>query len=417
MEPIVTDEPGMGGVLVGEEDEAKTWGPSGRVWGSVEYLLWRTDGLDLPPLVTTSPPGTAREDAGVLGLPDTQILYGAEDILTSTRNGLRFRGGVWFDRMYQIGLQGEYFALESTSDSFFASSDAAGNPILARPFFNMNPRVPVTNVPDPPVREDSQFVSYPDVLSGSIGVDAKTQLQSAGLALRTLLAAEGYCAAGSTWYSRVDMITGYRYMRLTDHLEIGENLNSLESVSRSTSFQIFDQFDTQNDFHGLDLGAVWQGGWKQWSLELTVKTALGDVHQTVDIQGRTTITQANAPTATYAGGLLALPSNMGRYSRDRFAVIPELGANVGFAILPHLRATAGYTFIYWGSVARSGDQIDLDVNPDQLPPPIVPNGGSAPTGVRLCPDKLLGPGHHRWPGRTLVVSWHSRTHSRCQPIP
>ena len=77
----------------------------------------------------------------------------------------------------------------------------------------------------------------------------------------------------------------------------------------------------------------------------------------------------------YAGGVLAQPSNIGSYSRDRFAVVPELGAIVGVQITPHVRATLGYTFIFWGPVVRVGDQIDLDVNPDQMAPPIVPLAG------------------------------------------
>jgi hypothetical protein len=30
--------------------------------------------------------------------------------------------------------------------------------------------------------------------------------------------------------------------------------------------------------------------------------------------------------------------------------------------------TVGYNFLYWSRVARPGEQIDLDVNPDLLPP-------------------------------------------------
>ncbi len=374
-EPLEVEVPGETGVLVGTEDEAKTWGPPGGIWGSVEYLLWWGDGMDVPPLVTTSPLGTAREDAGVLGQPNTQILYGGGDTLNGSRNGLRLRGGSWFDSMYQFGWQGEYFGVASKSEQFFAASDGAGHPILARPFFNMNPRIPVTNVFDPPAREDSALVSFPDELRGSISVNAKTDLQSFGLAFRTLLAAEGFSVADTAWYSRADMVAGYRYMRLSDHLGISEEFSSLNSVTNS-SFQIYDRFDTSNEFNGFDVGAVWRGGWQKWSLELMMKTALGNVHQSVKIDGGTTITQPNAPVADYAGGLLALPSNMGQFSRDRFAVIPELGANLGFMIFPRWRASVGYTVIFWGPVVRPGDQIDRDINPDQLPPPIVPVAGA-----------------------------------------
>jgi hypothetical protein len=359
---------------VGEEDEAKTWGPPGWIWGSAEYLVWWSAGMDLPPLVTTSPLGTPREDAGVLGEPGTEILYGGDDILTGSRSGLRLRLGFWFDPMYQVGLQGDYFELQNKSAKFEASGDTAGHPIIARPFFNINPRVPVTNVFDPPAREDSGLVSFPDELTGTIRVNAKTELQSLGLHLRGLLAAEGFSVAQANWYSRADIVAGYRYMRLAESLGITEDFTSLNPVTRS-SFYIYDEFSTANEFHGFDIGAVWRGGWQKWSLELTGKTALGNVHQTVAINGTTAITQPNGPTADYDRGFLALPSNSGRYSRDRFAVIPELGVNLGFMVLPRWRASFGYTVIFWGPVVRPGDQIDRDINPDQLPPPIVPLAG------------------------------------------
>ena len=54
--------------------------------------------------------------------------------------------------------------------------------------------------------------------------------------------------------------------------------------------------------------------------------------------------------------------------RDEFAVIPELGINLGYDVTPNLRATLGYSFIYWSRVARPGDQIDTNLNLTQLPP-------------------------------------------------
>src|SRR5262249_11215773 len=42
-------------------------GPPGRFWAEADYLLWWMRGASLPPLVTASPPGTGRRQAGVLG--------------------------------------------------------------------------------------------------------------------------------------------------------------------------------------------------------------------------------------------------------------------------------------------------------------------------------------------------------------
>jgi hypothetical protein len=373
-EPMVVPSPGVTETLVSEEDEAKTWGPQGWIWGSAEYLLWWSAGMDLPPLVSTSPLGTPRVAAGVLGEPSTEVIYGGDDILTGSRSGLRLRLGAWFDSMYQIGAQAEFFGLQDKSAKFEEFSDSAGHPILARPFFNINPRVPVTNIFDPPAREDAQLISFPNELSGMVRVNAKTELQGLAVHLRGLLAAEGFSVAQANWYSRADILAGYRYMRLAESLGIAEEITSLNPVTRST-ISIQDQFNTANEFHGLDFGAVWRGGWRKWSLELLAKTALGNVHQTVDISGATTISQPNGPTQDYDRGFLALPSNSGQYSRDRFAVIPELGANVGFMVFPRWRASVGYTVIFWGPVVRPGDQIDRDINPDQLPPPITPLAG------------------------------------------
>jgi hypothetical protein len=37
-------------------------------------------------------------------------------------------------------------------------------------------------------------------------------------------------------------------------------------------------------------------------------------------------------------------------------------------LTPRLRATCGYTFLYWSRVVRPGDQIDLEVNQELIPP-------------------------------------------------
>src|SRR5205823_3226983 len=98
------------------------------------------------------------------------------------------------------------------------------------------------------------------------------------------------------------------------------------------------------------------------SLDLRGKLALGVTHQEINISGGQSLTNA-AGTAQALGGLLALNSNIGDFSRDRFSVVPELGVNVGYNLTPNLRAFCGYNFLYWSSVVRPGDQIDrgLDI--------------------------------------------------------
>lgn len=71
-------------------------------------------------------------------------------------------------------------------------------------------------------------------------------------------------------------------------------------------------------------------------------------------------------SASISGGLLAQETNTGRYERDDFSVLSEIGLKLGCDISCRLRATLGYSFFYWPDVARPGDQVDLNVS--QLPP-------------------------------------------------
>ena len=71
---------------------------------------------------------------------------------TQDRTACELRAGLYFDRISRWGVQGEYFMLETQEEQFEASGNASGAPILARPFFNINPRIPITEVFDPPAR-------------------------------------------------------------------------------------------------------------------------------------------------------------------------------------------------------------------------------------------------------------------------
>ena len=138
-------------------------------WASGEYLLWWARGMQVPPLVTTSPSGTPANDVGVLGRPGTQILYGNGRILTDDTSGFRGRLGMWFDEPKDYGVGGEYLRMFTEREHFEASSDSNGEPSLARPFFNINPR-DATGTPAPPAREDAGIVSLVNVARGRVMV-------------------------------------------------------------------------------------------------------------------------------------------------------------------------------------------------------------------------------------------------------
>ena len=120
-------------------------------------------------------------------------------------------------------------------------------------------------------------------------------------------------------------------------------------------------------FYGAQLGFSFERHRGPWSFQFLPKLSFGNTHQAVNIGGTTATTAADGTTTLSQGGLLALSSNIGNYSRDVFSVVPEIGLNLGYQWSPHIRSTFGYSFLYWSNVARAGDQIDTRVNPDLLP--------------------------------------------------
>lgn len=336
-------------------------------WVHAEYLLWFQNGMRVPPLVTTSPVGTARTAAGVLGQPGTSVLFGDDELLGDDRSGFRIRFGWWLSSFPGWGIEGEYTGLGEQTESFFQQS--TGTPILARPFFNV-----LTGL------EDSELVAFPNVVSGSIAVDATSQFDGAAVRLRRQLCCSsgcGYselCCQTVPTSSRLDATIGYRFWELDESLQTREQLQLLGSNDNG-SFDITDRFSTRNQFNGAELGFLWQGrrGW--WSLDALMRVAIGNVHQTVTINGATTIVE-NGATSNFNSGFLGQRTNSGTFDRDKFTMIPELGLTLGYQMTRRLRATMGYSLIYWGNVVRPGDQVDLDVNTNLLPPEFDPFSGA-----------------------------------------
>lgn len=343
-------------------------GLPGRFWIRGEHLIWWTDGMNSPPLVTTSSAGTSRNDAGVLGLPNTEVLFGGEELFSDSRSGARFRIGKWCDQCNWVGFETDFFFLSDEDQNFSAS--AVGQTIYARPFFN--------TIQD---REDSELVQYPGVVAGSIHVDANTSLWSIGPRLRVNLACEKFpgcdpCDPCSIGGYRMDLLVGYRFMQLEDYVRIRENLSTVDSASPAY-FDLRDSFDTTNDFHGADLGFLWEGYRGPWSLEVIGRVGIGNTSQDVTIAGSTATTQSGT-TINDEGGLLALESNIGTYSRNDFTVLPEVSVSLGYALSSRTRFLVGYTFLYWNNVVRAGDQIDLNVNEDLIPPARQTTGDAVP---------------------------------------
>jgi hypothetical protein len=211
-------------------------------------------------------------------------------------------------------------------------------------------------------------VAYPDAnpdvnIDGTIRVNTTSNLQSAGLLLRHLL----WIDFESQW--RVDCLAGYRFFRASDSIVINDQF-VVPILGVPTDFFSTDVFSAVNIFNGGEIGLSGQFRlWYRTMLAPTFKIAFGNVHQTTTITGTNTIRVSGGPSFTTPGGFLAQPTNIGRHSRDQFAVLPELQLNLKYDISNNWRGVFGYTFIYLDKALRSGSAIDTVLNPSQF------NGG------------------------------------------
>jgi hypothetical protein len=340
-------------------------GPPGRLWFGAEYLLWTTKGNRLPALATTGPIGTAGPTSGALGAPGTSTLIGDRDYNDDWRSGFRITGGLWLDQRQLWGVEGDYFYLGNSSTSEIASSD--GSRIITRPFTNnVIDNRNGTFTPTTPFA-DTQLVSFPNVLAGQIAVNTQSEFTGAGVnVMRNLLCAD--CA-------RLDFIVGYRYLNLNDTLNIQEDLRGLPgSQNDGFTFRVNDNFRTENHFHGVNLGLAGERRFGAFFMGGRATVALGNTHSIVDIDGSTVITNPNGVSQRFSGGLLTQPSNIGRYTLNKFATVTEVGMRLGVQLTENVRLYGGYNFIYWTNVIRTGDVIDTRVNASQIPPRTNPTG-------------------------------------------
>jgi len=303
----------------------------------------------------------------VLGRPGTVILLGDSPLAQDAFSGGRFTGGMWLDQDRRVGMESTYFFLGEQTIRRDVTS--AAQPILARPFFNLNEGV-----------QSSAGVAVPGFSTGSFGFANPSRLQGA----ETNLLANA--AAGDNY--RVDLLAGFRYLDLRESftavqfVELSPDLPNRELAGNRTV--ITDQFRTSNHFYGGQVGLRGERDFGPLFVAMRGMVALGSNQQTIEIGGSRLVMSPATGTMTLPVGQLALPSNIGRFRRDEFAVVPEVGVNLGYRVTSHLDLFAGYTFLAVSRVVRPGEQIDLVTDVTQVPGP-----GQAPVPAGLGRPAVL----------------------------
>lgn len=319
-------------------------------WFNAEYLYWWTKAPSMPTLLTTSPPASN----GILGQPGTQVLLGDGSFGQTGHSGGRFNLGYWFGNNQCWGIDVGYFFIAENGESYTA--DSALFPVIARPFNNLNQNIPF-----------SQIVASPGLAAGNASVALQNSLYGIDWNFRKRLSCGRPCF-------RLEGLIGMRYLNFDESLTITENFartpNSPPSIGVPNAIggTVVDQFSTDNDFYGVQLGlqSEWRRG--RWFINSFAKVALGEMHQNLTIAGSQSILLTGGAASTANGGLLALPgANIGSYSQEKFAVVPEVGINLGYHFTPRLRAFVGYNFLYLSSVLRPADQIDTGLDVTRIP--------------------------------------------------
>jgi hypothetical protein len=293
----------------------------------------------MPPLASGGPNGV---------LPGSGILFGAGDVGTRLAAGARTDFGFWFDECETLGVGAKYWGLHGDRTSF--SADSSTQPVMARPFFDVLGGV-----------EEAVLVSSPGLVSGTLNVTTSSSVMGGEAYLRSAICSGcGY---------NIDMLGGYHFVRLDDDVNI-HSVSTVEDVSFGapvgTVIDVLDSFDARNEFHGGEIGGVGEFRRGRWTITTLGKLSVGNMRQTVRINGSQTNTPPVGAPSTTVGGVLALPTNIGTYARDETVWIPEFSISSAYEVREWFRLTIGYNFIWFSDVAFSGDQINRSVNPSQF---------------------------------------------------
>ena len=345
---------------------------SPQFWASADYLLWWVKKAPLPPVATTGPfnpdtftPGVD-PSPGAIGSPNTTILRGGRGVDLGTFSGVQLRTGYWLTPDRSVGVEAGAFLLERRSASFTATSDANGVPLLKVPFFDTSS--------GQEIGANAAFANDTantfGGLAGSIRVVNTLRLWGADLATAVNL--------HDTKTLRVDLLVGLRYLDLDESARIAQTSSPIgqplfagflgNDVPLGASITSLDNFHTRNKFYGGTVGGrvYWQV-MDQLELSLLGRLGLGVTQERSAVGGLSTLVMPGVPTMTAQGGTLALPSNIGVRRGSDFAVVPEVNLNAHYQLTSYLTASVGYSFLYWSSVVRPGDQIDHNVDSRQIP--------------------------------------------------
>jgi hypothetical protein len=356
-------------------------------YGHTELLWGWTRDRGGRPIATT---GDAL-GRGVLGEPGTASLGTANNF--DEAFGVRTTAGYWLTPARRVGFEASGFVFERQTTGFATASDAAGNPILARPFFDAG-----TN------QENARNLAIPDAFAGRVGANSSLRVYGAdgGWVFNAI------CRDNWT----VDVTAGFKFLALIENLNVSDFSQALPNgligfnggfFAAPSAVGTTDHVSTQNRFYGPTLGLRLNADYERVTFSAGGRLGFGWVRQSQTSAGSTTFYADGVnPTATALGGSLIVASNTGRLTRTECATVSELNVKLGYRVTRRVGVFVGYDFLFLSDAVRPADAVQAGINPNQMPTAPnfgIPFGPVAPAHAITSSDFLL----HAFNGGILVT--------------
>ena len=245
--------------------------------------------------------------------PGVNVFLGGGSVDTNPNAGFKLTGAYRIDSRLGVELSGFYIPTRRTSSSV-SSTGEPGSIDLMLPFFDVTIN-----------QENVTEISFWPEYRGSAQATLSNNLGGGELnATWAMPPSDGW---------RVDLLGGVRFLQLRESYTITTS-SPYNPPNPVDIWNTTDAFDARNRFLGVQVGARAAYDQGPWVGSVSGKLALGSMQQRVSVNGYLETNDYNnyGATQTYSGGYFALPTNSGDHSRNTFAMVPEVGFNVGYRL-------------------------------------------------------------------------------------
>jgi hypothetical protein len=292
-------------------------------------------------------------------------------------SGGRFALGYWLTDCQPAAPDNSIRVMGAEARYFFVSQhslmvDSNAVPILIRPFFDINNR-----------RESGLPIAAPGLATGDLSAHLQRDMWGfEGNFWRNL------CHDYPETTISVDAMVGIRYLEFDTRAQINgvsvfdKNITMfpLYEGFSGNRIDMYESFSTRNQFYGVQYGVSGKIIFEDLIINLALKMALGVTHQELKIVGSELRTFPGGGQTLSQGWLLALPSNIGTFSKNRFGFVPDLDINFAYPVWRHLNLKFGFEAMYLNRIIRAVEQVNRAVDITQIPnyPPALT---ATPTGL------------------------------------